>query len=211
MESKDGMTKGILYIISAPSGAGKTSLLKALFESDESIHISVSHTTRVRRPDERDSVDYHFVDTDTFFSMIEKGLFLEHAEVFGNHYGTTKATISESLDKGFDTVLEIDWQGARQVKRRFPDAVSVFILPPDKETLLHRLTSRGQDSQKVIQHRMQKARNEISHYAEYDYLVINDDFDQALADLKAVVASYRLREPAQAVRFAAQLYSLLNE
>lgn len=204
------MTRGTLFIVSAPSGAGKTSLLKVLLEKDELIRISVSHTTRDRRPGEKDGVDYHFVDADTFERMIKKDHFLEYAEVFGNQYGTTEAVVSESLDRGFDTVLEIDWQGARQVRKRFPEAVSVFILPPDKKTLLHRLTSRGQDSHTVIQRRMEKARDEMSHYSEYDYLVINNKFDQALADLSAIVTSYRLRESVQAARFVVELHSLLN-
>ena len=205
------MTRGTLFIVSAPSGAGKTSLLKALFESDDLIRVSISHTTRCKRPGEIDGLDYHFVEADTFVRMIEKGLFLEHAEVFGNHYGTTEAIVRESLDQGFDTVLEIDWQGARQVRKRFPKAVSVFILPPDKETLSQRLTSRGQDSQIIIQRRMNKAIVEMSHYAEYDYLVINDKFDQALIDLRTIIASYRLRAPVQSARYVAQLESLLSE
>lgn len=205
------MTRGNLFIVSAPSGAGKTSLLKALFESDDLIRISISHTTRDKRPGEVDGLDYHFVEAGTFVRMIENGLFLEHAEVFGNHYGTTEAIVRESLDQGLDTVLEIDWQGAHQVRKRFPEAVSVFILPPDKETLSQRLTSRGQDSQIIIQRRMKKARVEMSHYAEYDYLVINDKFDQALADLRAIIASYRLRASVQSARFETQLESLLSE
>lgn len=198
-----------LYIVSAPSGAGKTSLLKALVETDPQIQVSVSHTTRPMRPGEENGVDYHFVDRETFMAMVERGEFLEHAQVFDNFYGTSEAAIQQQLDRGLDVVLEIDWQGARQVRRRFDDAVSVFILPPTPEALRQRLTGRGQDDEEVIERRMRDARSEMSHYPEYDYLIINDLFDEALEQLRAVVEAQRLREPLQAVKLEEKLRALL--
>jgi len=198
-----------LYIVSAPSGAGKTSLLKALVATDPGIQVSVSHTTRAMRPGEENGVDYHFVDQQSFSLMVEQGAFLEHARVFDNFYGTSEAAIREQLERGLDVVLEIDWQGARQVCRRFEDAVSIFILPPTPEALRQRLNGRGQDSDQVIERRMRDARAEMSHYAEYDYLIVNDLFDQALEQLRAVVEAQRLREPLQAVKLEAKLRALL--
>jgi guanylate kinase len=192
------MSNGTLYILSAPSGAGKTSLLKALREQDGELQISISHTTRPMRPGEEDGVHYHFVDQASFLAKVDRGDFLEHAEVFGNYYGTDEASVRRQLDAGQDTVLEIDWQGAQQVRKRFPDAVSIFILPPSPEALHERLSNRGQDSEEVIQGRMREAVSEMSHYAEFDYLVINDDFEQALRELVAIVTGQRLRLTRQA-------------
>jgi guanylate kinase len=187
------MTEGILHIVSAPSGAGKTSLIEALLKREQDLHLAVSFTTRARRPGEVDGVHYHFVDEDRFRAMLEAGELLESAEVFGNRYGTAEVTVRDQLRAGRDVLLEIDWQGARQVRARFPGAVSVFILPPSAGTLTQRLRGRGQDSDSVIAQRMAKARDEMSHYAEYDYVVVNDDFEQALGDLQAVVRAERLR------------------
>lgn len=185
------MRRGNLFIISAPSGAGKTSLVHALLDSLPDIKVSVSHTTRSARPGEEHGVAYHFIDLDTFDEMVEQGHFLEYATVFGNGYGTSKSWVEAELDRGVDVILEIDWQGAQQVRNLMPSAVSIFILPPSHETLLHRLTSRGQDDQQVINRRMSEAVSEISHYHENDFLVINDDFDHALADLRAIIRSQR--------------------
>jgi guanylate kinase len=204
------MSNGTLYILSAPSGAGKTSLLKALQERDGDLHVSVSHTTRPMRPGESDGVHYHFVDKDAFLAKVERGDFMEHAEVFGNHYGTDEASVRSQLEAGQDTVLEIDWQGALQVRRRFPGAVSVFILPPSPEALHDRLSNRGQDSEEVIRGRMSEAVSEMSHCAEFDYLVINDDFEQALNELAAIVTSQRLRLSRQAERQAERISRLLK-
>lgn len=203
------MKTSTLYIVSAPSGAGKTSLLKALVATDQGIQVSVSHTTRVMRAGEENGVDYHFVDQQTFSAMVERGAFLEHAQVFDNFYGTSEAAIREQMEQGLDVVLEIDWQGAQQVRRRFEDAVSIFILPPTPEALRQRLNGRGQDSDEVIERRMRDARNEMSHYAEYDYLIVNDLFDQALEQLRAVVTAERLRESLQAVKLRSRLQALL--
>jgi guanylate kinase len=185
--------QGTLYILSAPSGAGKTSLLKALREQDGGLHVSVSHTTRAMRPGEVDGVDYHFLSQEAFLQLAGEGGFLEHAEVFGNYYGTSEAAVRAQLKAGHDTVLEIDWQGARQVRKQFPEAVSIFILPPHQQALRERLNARGQDSEAIIQGRMNQAVEEMSHYAEFDYLVINDDFDTALAELAAIVIAQRQR------------------
>ncbi len=204
------MTTGTLFIVSAPSGAGKTSLLKALVETEEHVRVSVSHTTRPRRPGETDAVDYHFVDKDAFNKMVESGAFLEHAEVFGNFYGTSEAGIRGQLEQGDDVILEIDWQGAQQVRARFPETVSIFILPPTPEALRQRLGSRGQDSDEVIQRRLSEAREEMSHYPEYDYIVVNDLFDQALGELRAIITAQRLRQPLQAARLQERLRSLLG-
>lgn len=204
------MPRGTLYIVSAPSGAGKTSLLKAMVETEERIRVSVSHTTRAMRPGEVDGRDYHFVDHAGFQRMIEAGDFLEHAQVFDNFYGTSESGIRELLEQGVDVVLEIDWQGARQVRERLEGTVSIFILPPAKETLRQRLSSRGQDSDEVIERRMRDAQEEMSHYPEYDYLVINDLFDQALGELRSIICSQRLRLSIQAEAQEDRLRSLLN-
>jgi guanylate kinase len=204
------MSTGTLYIVSAPSGAGKTSLLKALIETEEQIMVSISHTTRAMRPGEVDDVDYHFVDRDAFTRMIGEGAFLEHAQVFDNFYGTAESGIRSQLERGMDVVLEIDWQGARQVRQRFPEAVSIFILPPTQQALRQRLGGRGQDSAEIIDRRMREAKGEMSHYPEYDYLVVNDLFDQALGELRAIVTSQRLRMGAQSGRLQERLRMLLE-
>jgi len=176
-----------LYVVSAPSGGGKTSLVNALLRRDSHVALSISHTTRGPRPGERDGVHYHFVDPDTFDKMAAKGAFLEHANVFGNRYGTGREQVERQLAAGNDVLLDIDWQGARQVRRSYAAARTVFILPPSLEELRQRLVGRGQDSPEVIERRMQAARDEISHAGEFDFLVVNDDFDAALADLHSIV------------------------
>ncbi len=186
------MHKGKLYIIAAPSGAGKTSLVKAMVESTPHVKVSISHTTRPIRPGEQDGVNYHFTTPETFKSMLGQGLFLEHAEVFGNYYGTSESWVREQLEKGEDVILEIDWQGAQQIRRLMPDAVSIFILPPSREALHERLVGRGQDPEEVIERRMAQAVNEMSHYNEFEYIVINDEFDLALRDLQTIIRSRRL-------------------
>lgn len=204
------MSFSTLFIVSAPSGAGKTSLLKALLESYGDASVSVSHTSRAMRPGEEDGRDYHFVEKDRFLEMVGEGAFLEHAEVFGNYYGTAEQTVATQLAEGAkDVILEIDWQGARQVRKRFPEAVSVFILPPSRDELLRRLTARGQDSEEIIAGRMRAAVEEMSHYGEYDYLLVNDDFELALQQLKAVMAAERLRSSRQSQRLAENIKDLL--
>ncbi|MDY0008046.1 MAG: guanylate kinase [Spongiibacteraceae bacterium] len=186
-------SRGTLYTVSAPSGAGKTSLVKALVETVRGLRVSVSHTTRPMRPGEQDGVNYHFVDRAAFGAMLDRGAFLEHAQVFGNHYGTSQEWVEQTVAGGEDVILEIDWQGAQQVRRLVPGAVSLFILPPSLEALRARLTGRGQDDSSVIDARMQGAVDEMVHYAEADYLIINDDFVHALEALKAIVLAQRQR------------------
>lgn len=200
---------GILYIISAPSGAGKTSLVKALVESSPGIAVSVSHATRPKRPGEQNGVHYHFVDVSTFEAMVARGEFLEHARVFDNYYGTARSTLLAQLQAGVDVILEIDWQGARQVRERMPGCVGIFILPPSRAVLEQRLRARAQDSEETIARRMRDAVAEMSHYGEFDYLVVNDDFNTALEDLKAIFRAQRLRREAQAERLADELRELL--
>lgn len=209
------MVQGTLYTISAPSGAGKTSLVKALVEVDYSLLVSVSHTTRAQRKGEVEGENYHFVATNTFEQMVKDQKFLEHATVFGNHYGTSKAWVSEQLHSGRDVILEIDWQGAQQIHawldtQKTLDGAGIFILPPSLAALRTRLTVRGQDDDSVIGKRMAQAVDEISHYAEADYIVINDDFSAALADLQAIIKSRRLLQKRQAAQHKVLLNELLN-
>ena len=200
---------GTLYIVSAPSGAGKTSLVKALLERDKGVALSVSHTTRAPRPGEQDGVHYHFVDTATFDRMVEAGEFLEHARVFDNQYGTSLAGVRNQLAGGQDVILEIDWQGARQVREAVPGAVGIFVLPPSRDALEERLRGRGQDSAEVIARRMRDAVTEMTHYDEYHYLVINDRFDTALDELAAIMTARRLTLERQGGRHQVLLESLL--
>lgn len=202
-------TPGNLLIVSAPSGAGKTSLVNALLEQMEGLRVSVSHTTRPRRPGEVDGVNYHFVDRPAFDAMLAAGDFLESAEVFGNCYGTSQRWVEQTLATGTDVVLEIDWQGAQQVRRLMPAATSIFILPPGRDELERRLNGRGQDAPEVIATRLAEAVGEMSHYAEADFLVINDRFDTALAELRAIVTSLRLRLASQRQRYQRLIQGLL--
>lgn len=201
--------KGTLYVISAPSGAGKTSLVAAMLQQDSVLGVSVSHTTRRARPGEKNGVNYHFVDRPVFESMIGRGEFLEHADVFGNYYGTSQLWVAEMLASGRDVILEIDWQGAVQVRRLMPECVSVFIVPPSAAALRSRLTGRGTDAPEVVERRLKEAREECSHALEFDYLVVNDDFGTALADLMSIVTAHRLRVIAQEARYAGLLAELV--
>jgi guanylate kinase len=201
---------GLLLVVSAPSGAGKTSLVNALVERDANIVVSVSHTTRARRGSEREGVEYFFVDAATFGAMREAGAFLEHATVFGKSYGTSRAMVERELAAGRDVLLEIDWQGAQQIRRSFAHAITLFILPPSHATLDQRLRSRGQDDEAAIRKRTAEAVVEMSHHAEYDYLIVNDHFDDAVADLQAIIRAERLRVVRQARRHAALLLDLLS-
>lgn len=203
-------TTGTLYIVSAPSGAGKTSLVKALIDAMAHVRVSVSHTTRSIRPGEVDGVNYHFTPREKFIEMLEQGDFLEHAEVFGNLYGTSLSWVKETLAKGFDLILEIDWQGAQQVRKLIPEAKSIFILPPTHQDLRQRLYNRGQDAADVIDLRMQQAITEMSHYIEYDYIIINDVFAAALEDLKAIFRSNQLQLASQQKRHTQLLNDLLK-
>lgn len=202
---------GTLYTVSAPSGAGKTSLVKALLETTPCIQVSVSHTTREIRPGERNGVNYHFTDHETFTGMIRKGEFLEHAQVFTNFYGTSQPWVEETLKSGADVILEIDWQGAAQVRRLIPDTRSIFILPPSRETLRERLTGRGQDNSDVIDARMAEAESESSHYAEADFLVVNDNFEQALVELRAIIIAERQKLEKQQQKHWEMIQSLLGK
>jgi guanylate kinase len=208
--SANAAAGGRLYIVSAPSGAGKTSLVSALVAVEPGVVVSVSHTTRARRPGEVDGVNYHFVDRAQFGEMLAQGDFLEHATVFGNLYGTSRSGVLQALEGGLDVVLEIDWQGARQVRASIPGSVSIFILPPSLAALQARLEARRQDGPEVIRERMREAVAEMSHYDEADYVVVNDDFGAALDDLRALVRAGRLRREAQAVRFRELLAELLS-
>ena len=185
--------KGLLLAISAPSGAGKTSLVRALAERDPAMSVSVSHTTRPRRPTEREGVNYHFIDREVFLEMAGEGGFLEHAVVFGHHYGTSLENVQRERAAGRDVILEIDWQGAAQVLRTAPETISIFVAPPSKEALRQRLVARGEDAMETIERRLREARAEMSHYRDYDYLVINDDFDSTLEDMEAIVRAERLK------------------
>ena len=202
-------TPGTLYVVSAASGAGKTSLVRWLAANADDLMLSISHTTRPRRDREADGEHYHFVADEEFSSMLEKGDFLESATVFGNRYGTSERWVRGRLSDGVSVVLEIDWQGARQVREVIP-CVGIFVLPPSLETLRGRLKGRGQDSDSVIDDRMRAAVDEMSHYAEFDYLLVNDDFDTACTELRAIVTSVRLRAEQQMVRHEELISSLLG-
>lgn len=182
---------GNLFIVAAPSGAGKTSLVNALIAQHEEIKLSVSHTTRQPREGELNGKDYHFVDQEMFAQMRDAGEFLESATVFDNSYGTSAAAVESLLEQGLDVILEIDWQGAQQVRKNFQQAIGIFILPPSKATLEHRLRHRGQDNDEIISRRMRDAENEISHYVEFDYIIVNDDFEQALNSLSSIIVAQR--------------------
>ena len=185
--------RGSLFIISAPSGAGKTSLVKALVEKDGNLHASVSHTTRPPRPGEKEGSNYHFVKKSFFDKMVNQGEFLESAQVFDHFYGTSKLWVQSQLEAGTDVVLEIDWQGAKQIKEHMPLACAIFILPPSKNALQERLMSRGQDNPEVIERRMDQAVNEMSHFESSDYLVLNSNFEEALNELEVIVKAQRMR------------------
>lgn len=200
--------QGTLYVISAPSGAGKTSLVAAMLEQDAQLCVSVSHTTRPMRPGEQDGINYHFVSRDDFEAMIGRGDFLEHADVFGNYYGTSQVWVKQTLAGGKDVILEIDWQGAEQVRHLMPDCVSIFIVPPSPEALRKRLSGRGTDASEVVERRLNEAADECSHAVEFEYLVVNDDFDIALDDLLSIVRCHRLRMQAQQLRYSGLLTRL---
>jgi guanylate kinase len=182
--------RGRLFVFAAPSGAGKTSLVRALMERDRSLQFSISYTTRARRPTERNGVDYHFVSREEFEAMVARGEFLEHARVFDNYYGTARSQVESSLAAGHDLILEIDWQGAQQIRRAMPECVSIFILPPSRAELERRLRGRGTDPEEVIQRRLRDAAADMTHWQEFDYVVVNEDFESAVADLEAIVAGH---------------------
>ena len=203
-------TRGNLFILSAPSGAGKSSLITALIKKHDDMKVSVSHTTRSPRPGEENAVHYHFVSADEFKALIAKDDFFEWAKVFDNYYGTSKQAIESQLDAGIDVFLDIDWQGAQQVRKIMPSVQTIFILPPSKEELEQRLNNRGQDSAEVIAGRMAQAQSETSHYNEYDFVVVNDEFDTALSDIETIVMAQRLTLKAQQNRHQNLLSSLLK-
>jgi len=204
------VAKGTLYVISAASGAGKTSLVSAVLKQLSNIEVSISHTTRTARAGEVDGVNYHFVSTEQFENMVAADDFFEHATVFGNMYGTSRQHIQEQLLKGSDVILEIDWQGARQIRQLVKDCKSVYIAPPSVEVLRERLNSRGQDDEAIINKRMHEAVSEMSHYAEFEYLVINDDFEQAREELAAIIVANRMLLEQQQQKHADLLAQLLT-
>lgn len=188
------MSKGTLFIVSAPSGAGKSSLIDALlkrFNLDDKLRLSVSHTTRVPRPGEIDHVSYHFITNEEFEKLIERNAFYEYAHVFDHYYGTSREIVEQWLNEGKDVLLDIDWQGARQIRQQTPDAKGIFIVPPSLEELNRRLVTRATDAPEVIEKRMSKAISEISHYNEYDYVIVNDDFDESLLNMRSIILSNR--------------------
>ncbi|MFK7861844.1 MAG: guanylate kinase [Granulosicoccus sp.] len=200
-----------MFIVSAPSGAGKTSLVRRAIAELTELTVAVSHTTRAQRPGEKEGEHYCYVSREEFESMIDSDQFLEYAEVFGNYYGTSMQGVNTALSNGTDVILEIDWQGAAQVRQKLSDVISIFILPPSRNTLIERLRGRGQDSDEVIEQRTAEAVLEMRQYHRADYLIINDDFDQALAELKAVVLSHRVLKSNQALRHAGLITSLTHD
>ena len=205
------MAKGTLYIISAPSGAGKTTLVQELLQRHSDIAVSISHTTRKKRDVEQDGVNYHFIEKEAFEEMVRNGDFLEYANVFGNYYGTSRQHIQEQLLLDKDVILEIDWQGARQIRNLESDCKAIFVLPPSIDALRHRLESRDEDSDDIINLRMKEAVSEMSHYAEFDYIVINDEFETAVTNLSAIFVSNRLLKEGQQQRHTQLLASLLTD
>ena len=201
---------GLLFVVSAASGTGKTSLVKALLERVNNLHVSVSHTTRGQRPGELDGVHYHFSNKEDFLNLVNEGGFIEYAEVFGNYYGTAQATVKEQLAKGHDVLLEIDWQGAQQVRRLFPESKQIFILPPSQFDLRERLSNRGTDAVDVIEHRLSCAVEDVQQYSNFDYIIINDDFNKALHDLEAVIIANRLVLSQQANRHEKLIQKLIT-
>ena len=201
---------GLLFVVSAASGTGKTSLVKALLDRVTNLHVSVSHTTRGQRPGELDGVHYHFTEKDSFLALVEQGGFIEYAEVFGNYYGTAQATVKEQLAKGHDVLLEIDWQGAPQVRKLFPDSKQIFILPPSQFDLRQRLSNRGTDSVEVIERRLGCAVEDMQQYVNFDYVIINDDFNKALHDLESVIIANRLVITQQASRHQKMISELIT-
>lgn len=202
--------KGILFVIAAPSGTGKTTLVKALTDIVDGIQVSISHTTRPKRPGETDGVNYHFIDKETFKGMLADGDFLEHATVFENLYGTSKSWVESTLAKGTDVILEIDWQGHRQIETLFPESISIFILPPSLQTLKERLLGRKQDDVSIIEKRLADVRETISHINEFEYVVVNDDFDHAVDMLQTIVQASRLTSNYQAPRLGKLIDDLSN-
>ena len=202
------MIVGNLFIVTAASGAGKTSLVKELLVKDNLVKLSVSHTTRQPRLGEQNGMHYHFVKEEEFLGILSSGGFLESADVHGAKYGTSQSAVDAALQGGFDVILEIDWQGAAQVRNIYPQAISIFILPPSVETLAQRLNNRGQDSAEVITQRLAAAREEMSHVVEFDYVTINDNFDSALQDLLAIIRASRLKSQTQLQRYAALIQQL---
>lgn len=205
------MSEGSLIIVSAPSGAGKTSLIRALVAKDTGVQVSVSHTTRSPRPGETHGKEYFFVSKEEFTRLSSQNEFLEQAEVFGNFYGTSRGAIEKQRSEGIDVILEIDWQGARQIHTLYTDVESIFILPPSKKALDQRLRDRGQDSDEIIQKRMSAAIAEMSHHGEYDYLIFNDDFSQALEELSTLIRSFRLKSPRQRAGHSQLLQALTTD
>jgi len=208
---KAGMKqKPKLYVVAAPSGGGKTSLINALLQLDDKLRLSVSHTTRPPRGHEKDGQHYYFVSENEFARLVAANAFLEHAQVYDHRYGTSRDQAQRQLDQGFDVMLDIDWQGAAQIRQAFPDCHSIFILPPSLEVLHQRLSSRGQDSPEVIARRMQKARSELSHASEFDYMIVNDDFEAALHDLHSIVRTGSPQRPGQSMRAETLLAQMLE-
>lgn len=203
--------KANLFVISAPSGAGKTSLVRALVNELDEIKISISHTTRLLRPGDREGVDYFFVDEDRFQTMIKDGAFLEYATIYGYHYGTAREWVLERLKAGEDVLLEIDWQGARQIRKLFPPALTIFILPPSSQALRERLIKRRQDKSVIIDQRLAMAREEMTYYKDFDYLVVNDDFNQAVQSLVHIINAKRLQRDVQEEKLAGLLAELLKK
>ncbi len=202
--------RGTLYIVAAPSGAGKSSLVNAVLSRETGIALSISFTSRKARPGERHAQHYHFISKEDFEAMIAKGDFFEHALVHGDYKGTAKQSVEPQLAAGKDVLLEIDWQGARQVREKLPDVISIFILPPSKEALETRMRNRGQDTEQVITQRLANAREEMSHYSEFDYVIVNEHFDAAVSELRAIFQAQRLKQDAQQQRYEGLIKTLLG-